>query len=307
MTQNIRGRGRNEIDTNNNIFRAYDIHKGKLDFLVFTETALTTDSWKGRKKVMTRFDAHSTTFDERNNGDYFIGIHSAQTPDTPGRAGVSLWYKDKWRDRIIKSQTLANGRLVTATFNTPGHNRLTIIGVYAQANIKTIEEKKSAKQLEKDLTILIDNYQRKNHTLVVLGDFNSSIKEKCSHPWLQTLIARTNLTDTMSVVHAQSRPYTFCTQGGKKKNIDYILVSKHQTHKLTSAGIIHDDTGELDHSAPCAGLNIEVPPRYTARKISYHTDKWSQKDKKKFAKRLQRNLQRLQRNLLTKTPHRLHR
>ena len=165
----------------------------------------------------------------------------------------------------------------------------------AAQNNSAMEKKYRATTLT-ILTKLIDKYQLKGHTTLVMGDFNSTLNPPHDKPntrqsEIQTLTQATAMINAHTEQQERSPFHTFRYHSGTTTVIDYILIPKVQQHLITHTGVMYDDTGELDHAALTTTLNIMIPNLEETNKTSYRTDCWTAEQKTSYAEQIEEFLQ----------------
>src|ERR1044072_736368 len=149
MTQNIQGL--NTLSKQNQLLQTMSINN--IDILGLAETNSTDRTAKQIYK---------------KNQQYIAYFHNKT--EHPRGSGVGLIFSSKYARNIHKVQGY-KGRIIHADLYFKGNTKVRIIQLYLHANF-TDNNKEAIKDIHTQLQNIIEEAQRNNFKLIVMGDFN---------------------------------------------------------------------------------------------------------------------------------------
>src|ERR1044072_3998900 len=241
MTQNIQGL--NTLSKQDQILQTMSINN--IDILGLAETNLTD---RIAKQIY------------KKNQHYIAYFHNKT--EHPRGSGVGLIFSSKYARNIHKVQGY-KGRSIHADSYFTGNTKVRIIQLYLHANFND-SNKEAIKDIHTQLRNIIEEAQRNNFKLIVMGDFNvDPLKYKQSyhthgtyHWKYQVLydLEIKNLVDTVELYQNITVQHPFSTyipnrQHCSPSRIDLIWISRDLVLETLNSNNYEPDLYNTDHNA----------------------------------------------------------
>ncbi|PKB93557.1 DNase I-like protein, partial [Rhizophagus irregularis] len=164
-------RGMNDVEKQGNL-RTF-LGKEKWDIAIITETKLTEQKGKYIYKGWDKYECINSSFNNDNT-----------------KSGIIILIRKSLNDRKYKVEKIDGHVIKLDILFKDKQKGIKIIGIYNPNNDKDITG-----QIEKKVTAWINDAQKLNQELIILGDFNESANNKKKSKPLTQMIKRHGLED----------------------------------------------------------------------------------------------------------------
>ncbi|CAB4424719.1 unnamed protein product [Rhizophagus irregularis] len=200
--------------------------KEKWDIAIITETKLIEQKGKYIFKGWDKYECINSSFNNDNT-----------------KSGIIILIRKSLNDRRYKVEKIDGHVIKLDLLFKDKQKGIKIIGVYNPNN-----DQDTTRQIEKRITTWINEAQKLNQELVILGDFNESANnKKKSKPVTQT-IKKHGLEDVHECLAGKDMLDTWKSREHSSR-IDYIFASEGILRQILSHEIIDIEDFKTDHKA----------------------------------------------------------
>ncbi|PKK57233.1 hypothetical protein RhiirC2_858297 [Rhizophagus irregularis] len=238
----INVRGLNNVNKQGNL-RTF-LGKEKWDIAIITETKLTKQKGKYIYKGWDKYEVINSSYNDDNT-----------------KSGIIIMLKKNINDRRYKVEEIDGHVIKLDILFKDKQKGIKVIGIYNPNNDKEITQ-----SIEKRITSWINEAQKLNQELLILGDFNESANKKIKSKPLIQVIKKHGLEDVHECLAGKDILDTW-KSGEYSSRIDYIFASENILGQISSHEILDIEDFETDHKA--LTINIELKESLNLNKKEY--------------------------------------
>ena len=203
----------------------------------------------------TTLQNKNSKFLYKNNTEYDAFFDNSS--DHPNGSGVGLIISKQFSKHIHKIESF-KGRLISADMFFKGHIKIRIIQIYIHANTTQREE---IEELYTKITNIIEDAQRKNFKLIVMGDFNVCPEKYKKHyrstgniHWRYKILHMLEIKNLIDIVDLYQditlqNPCNTFSNHNFSSRIDLIFISRDLIMETINANNHNIDFYTSDHLA----------------------------------------------------------